>query len=424
MRPSGRIEIQTTTMTRLTLAEHKPSAEVYLSAEQLDALRRIARKVDVSPTSKSDTWILTPGSEIGVVRLPDLTVEIRPKLPIDRVLFLASYALGAFKIKPDVADIDRSTDLVEAMVQMFHEAVRQATGRGLLHGYETQEETLNVVRGRIRIEDQLRRRFGIAVPIEVRYDEFTPDIPANRLLKAAVRRLALLTQRSPHTRQLLSAMRAIFANVTEVEYRSNDLPDIPINPLNAHYKPALALAEIILRSGTVELAAGRVESASFLIDMNKVFEDFVVVSLREALGLTEYTFPQEARDRDLYLDADHDLQLKPDLSWWQSNRCVFVGDAKYKRTTIHGAQSHDIYQALAYAVAARLPGALLIYAHDDQERIDEITYDIQAAGKRIEIEVAVLELDGKPEEILQRVADLACKVRTHVNKATATQLAA
>ena len=410
------------TMTRLTLAEHKPSAEVYLSAEQLDALRRIARKVDVSPTSKSDTWILTPGSEIGVVRLPDLTVEIRPKLPIDSVLFLASYALGAFKLKPDVADLDRSTDLVEAMVQIFHAAVRQATGRGLLHGYETREETLNVVRGRIRIEDQLRQRFGIAVPIEVRYDEFTSDIEPNRLLKAAVRRIALLSQRSQRTRPLLSAMRAVFANVSDVEYRPANLPELPLNPLNAHYQPALAMARLILKSGTVELAAGKVKSASFLIDMNKVFEDFVVVGLREALGLSDYAFPQEARGREFWLDACQKVQLKPDISWWQGDRCVFVGDAKYKRTTVHGAQNHDIYQALAYAVAAGLPSALLIYAHDEQERIAPVTYHIREAGKHIK--VAVLDLHGQPEEILQRVDHLACKVRAHMHKATATQLAA
>ena len=154
----------------------------------------------------------------------------------------------------------------------------------------TQEETLNVVRGRIRIEDQLRRRYGVAVPIEVRYDEFTPDIPPNRLLKAAVRRLAWLPHRSRNTRRLLSAMRAVFANVSDVEYRPTHLPEVPVSPLNAHYQPALALARLILKSGTVELAAGNIESASFLIDMNKVFEDFVVVALREALRLTPYTF--------------------------------------------------------------------------------------------------------------------------------------
>ena len=408
-------------MSRLALAEHQTERES-LTSEQLAALQRIAPSVTISPTPIQGVWDLRPGSEVGVVRLPDLTVEIRPKLPIDRVLFLASYALGAFKLKPEVADLDQSADLVEAMVQIFHTAVRQATGRGLLQGYRTHEETLTVVRGRIRIEDQLRRRFGIAVPIEVRYDEFTPDIPANRLLKAAVRGLAWLPQRSPRTRRLLSAMHAVFANVSDVEYRSNDIPDIPITPLNTHYRPALALARLILKSGAIELAAGKVESASFLIDMNKVFEDFVVVGLREALGLTEYTFPQEARGRHLWLDEGQDVRLKPDISWWQDGRCVFVGDAKYKRTTVHGAQNHDIYQVLAYAVAAGLPGSLLIYAHDEQERVAPAVYDIPQANKRVE--VAVLDLRGSRAELMQRVRALACKVRADVAPVAAAHLAA
>ena len=199
-------------------------------------------------------------------------------------------------------------------------------------------------------------------------------------------------------------MRAVFANVSTVEYRPTHLPEVPVTPLNAHYQPALALARLILQSGAVELAAGKVESASFLIDMNKVFEDFVVVALRDELMLTEYTFPQEARGRDLRLDEGREVRLKPDLSWWQNDRCVFVGDAKYKRTTVHGAQNHDIYQALAYALAADLPGALLIYAHDDQDRIDHVTYEIPARNKRIEVEVDVLNLQGQPEEILGRVS--------------------
>ncbi len=409
-------------MTRLTLTEHQPSPETYLAAEQLDALRRMVRSVDVSPTSRSNTWILRPGSEIGVIRLPDLTVEIRPKLPIHRVLFLISYTLDRLNLPGKVVDLAQPPDLVEAMVRIFHDAVRQATSRGLLQGYRTQEETLNVVCGRIRIEEQLRRRFGIAVPIEVRYDEFTPDIEPNRLLKAAVRRLAWLPQRSRNTPRLLSAMRAVFANVSDVAYRPTHLPEVPVTPLNAHYHPALALARLILRSGAVELAAGKVQSASFLIDTNKVFEEFVVVALREALGLTEYTFPQEARGRDLWLDQGCDLRLKPDLSWWQDNRCVFVGDAKYKRTTLHGAQNHDIYQALAYALAADLPGALLIYAHDDQDRIDPVTYDIPQAGKRIEVDV--VNLQGQPAEILERIDDLARKIRKHKLSVAATHLAA
>ena len=412
-------------MHRLVLTEHQPSPPIHLTTEQLDALRQVTRSIDVSPTSARDTWNLRPGSKVGVIRLPDLTVEIQPKLPIDRVMFLVSYALGRLKLPGDVVDIAHSPDLVEAMIQMFHEAVRQATGRGLLQDYRTYEDTLNVVRGRIRIEDQLRRRFGIPVPIEVRYDEFTSDIEPNRLLKAAVNRLARLPRRSSYSRRLLTAIRAVFVNVSDVEYRSTQVPEVPVNPLNVHYQPALALAKLILTSGTVELAAGKVESASFLIDMNQVFEDFVVTGLREELQLTPYTFPQGAQGHGLWLDPspnDRKVRLEPDISWWQDNRCVFVGDAKYKRTTVHGAQNHDIYQALAYAVAAGLSSALLIYAHDDQDQVDPVTYNIPEADKRIE--VAGLDLRGQPDQILKRVKRLARIVRQHKLKVTATQLAA
>ena len=65
-------------------------------------------------------------------------------------------------------------------------AARRAFVRGLLHGYRTEEEALHTVRGRIRFDEQMRRRSGVPLPVEVRYDEFTDDILENRLVKAAV----------------------------------------------------------------------------------------------------------------------------------------------------------------------------------------------------------------------------------------------
>ena len=40
-------------------------------------------------------------------------------------------------------------------------AARRAFGRGLLRGYLTEEEALHTVRGRIRFDEQIRRRYGI-----------------------------------------------------------------------------------------------------------------------------------------------------------------------------------------------------------------------------------------------------------------------
>ena len=60
----------------------------------------------------------------------------------------------------------------------------------LLRGYRREEDALNTVRGQIRFADQVGRRYGLPLPIEVAYDEYTEDIEQNRLLKTAIHRLA------------------------------------------------------------------------------------------------------------------------------------------------------------------------------------------------------------------------------------------
>lgn len=412
-------------MERLSLREHDPKPGVRLADAQLNALYGLdpSPRIEVRPTpGKPGSYDLTPGSTVGVVRLPDLTIEIVPKVSVQQVIFLISYALGHLHVLPTRVDAGIA-DLVEAMIRLFHDRVRQATGRGLLQDYQTRDEALHVVRGRIRIDDQLRRRFGLAVPIEVSYDEFTPDIPANQLLKAAVRRLARLPLRSRESRRLLGAMRAVFVNVSDIEYRPSDtLPDPPLNPLNAHYQPALALARLILEATTFELADGKVRAASFLIDMNKVFEDFVVVALREALGLTAGVFPQGAQNRRLCLDQEERVRLEPDISWWENGRCTFVGDTKYKRASGNDARNADIYQVLAYAVAAGLPSALLIYA-----AADDADGDAGAVYRLVDghvVEQTVLDLRGDSDQVLNRVRALAAKVREHRARASLANRAA
>ena len=53
--------------------------------------------------------------------------------------------------------------------------------------------------------------------------------------------------------------------------------------LNARYHAALRLAELVLRATSVEHESGTVAVNGFLLDMPRLFEDFVTVALREAL---------------------------------------------------------------------------------------------------------------------------------------------
>lgn len=53
---------------------------------------------------------------------------------------------------------------------------------------------------------------------------------------------------------------------------------------NARYHTALRLAELVLRATSVEHESGGVAVNGFLLDMPRLFEDFVTVALREVLA--------------------------------------------------------------------------------------------------------------------------------------------
>ena len=388
-------------MRNLTLKEYQTRPGVELSVEERDFLRD--NKIDVAPTEGvQGRYDLTPGSWLGALSTGSLAVEIRPKIPLDRVMFLISYALDPKKWRDTGFDFAVEDLLVEAVVPGFMRQVRRAFRRGVLQGYRVEEDALATVRGRIRFDDQIRRRFGIAPPIEVRYDEFTEDIDPNRLIKAAIRRLRRMRLRSPSMRNLLREFDGALASVSAVEYHRAKLPAITWTPLNAHYRPAIELAKLILQSCSLELRHGQVRSTSFLVDMNQVFEDFVVTALRETLGVTRHTLRQGV---SLHLDKAREIDVRPDLSWWEAGQYLFVGDVKYKRLQASGIKHADLYQLLSYTIAADLPRGLLIYAAEERERgVHEIVH----VGK--ELTITTLDLEGAPDDILGQVGQLAERI--------------
>ena len=395
-------------MREIDLQEYVRSEPVQLSVAERDGLNTIVPSLTVEPVAGAEgRYHLTPGSVVGAFESDGLSVSIRPKLTIARVLFLASYAMGAFKLQMERFDFAHERNLVEAMALALANAARRAFAGGLVHGYRTEEEAAHTVRGRIRIEDQIRRRFGTPVPVEVRYDEFTDDVTANRLIKAAAARLGRLRLRSKRSRDGLNWIAATLENVSLVEFPANAVPDVTFDRLNEHYREVVALARLVLRHGSFEASRGSVRAQGFLINMNQVFQDFVTRALREELRLSAHVFRSEATIGRISLDEEGRIGLRPDISWWEAGACMFVGDAKYKRMVDTRVPNADLYQLLAYAVALDLPGGMLIYAHGEAE---PTTHLVRHAGKRLQ--VVAVDLSGSPAELLDRVRDLAEGVRT------------
>lgn len=399
----------------INLQEYRSSEPYPLSVGERDSLKEALPSVTIEPVEGTEShYTLTAGSIVGALEIGDLSILIQPKIDIPKLLSLACYAIGAYRPDDDSLfdykeQVTLPDALADALALALGKAARRAFSRGLLHGYRKREEALQTVRGRIRFADQIRRRYGIAPPVEVRYEEFTDDIRENQLVKAAARRLGSLRLRSPDARRGLGWIAGTLDNVSTREFAPRDVPEVTFGRLNDHYAGVIALSRLILRHGAFESGRGDVRATGFLMDMNVVFQEFVTTALGEALRgepgrlLTDDYFKQHR----VALDTRGLIGLEPDLAWRQNGQFVWVGDAKYKNLEGKSTPNADLYQLLAYITALNLPSGTLIYAKGEA---DTRNYTVKHAGKRLN--VVALDISCPLNDVLGEIQEIAEQIKT------------
>src|SRR6266511_6028472 len=211
-------------MTRYELAEYGRAEGLDLDRDDALTLNQ-TRAVRVSPSlAAAGRFDVTAAQFVGVVRSRGCELWVHPQLPVSRLLFLLGYAQDPRGWRDDDPAFQEADNLVEALVRAYLRHAERALARGLLQGYRPVEDAQPAIRGRVREADQLRRRFGLPLPVEFRNDAYTTDIDENRLLRAALQRLTHLHLRRPNLRSRVAELLVAFASVSDVAYDTRALP--------------------------------------------------------------------------------------------------------------------------------------------------------------------------------------------------------
>lgn len=375
-------------------------------AERLDpAAATIITKSGLATVSPMGMGLyrIEPSGKVGSVRTPSVQLDVKPKgrLGLSRLLFLLSYA-GDQGFRDQPVEAVEHEDLWSALAESLAQLAERSLSRGVLQGYRSVDESLRTVKGRIRISEQISRRPGMLVPLEVSYDEFTEDIPENQILRAALERMGKVPGVRPGVLSRLRQLTGKLDAVTRLK-QGAPLPPWRANRMNLRYHASLRLAEVILRNASAEAGEGNQQTAAFVVDMRKVFEDFVGAALRHALS----AYPGELRLQygallnEAVRDSDR-LTVRPDAVHFLGGRPVVVYDTNYMAGGDVGATLNaDHYQMLAYCTALRVPTAWLVYAGPGEMKLRRVL------NTDIDIIEYPLDLSLPPKELLASVADLA-----------------
>jgi 5-methylcytosine-specific restriction enzyme subunit McrC len=342
-------------------------------------------------------WQLLPCGKVGAVRAGDLDVQVKPKTDIAQVLFLLCYASDP-GFRPEDMSGAPGGDLWHVVGESLARLCERALAPGILQGYTTVDETLTLVRGRIRIGDQLARRPGLLLPLEVRYDDYVPDIAENQIMRSALRRMAAVPGLPGPIRGRLTYLDGRLDGVTVLPARA-PVPEWRPSRINVRYVPALRLAEVVLRNQSAEAGPDDVTVAAFVVSMPRVFEDFVTAAISSALD----EHPGETVAQYVsHLDVDKSIEIKPDVVHLRDGFPAAVFDAKYKlEDSTSGYPNADAYQMLSYCTALGLAQGWLVYAEGTT------TGPRQILNTNVEIVHYSLDLTSSPANLLSQIQHLA-----------------
>lgn len=323
---------------------------------------------------------------VGILAAGDASLEILPKIDVapgettdhqnaairKRLVHMLAVALD---LKIDLGVItdlawQRET-LLEILIRIFCDKLTEALRKGMPRRYVTREEDLPTLRGQLDITRQFTRHAVNPSRIACRFDLLSEDTPLNRIMKAAVLRLAGVSRRATN-QQRLRELAFVYADITDMPVSALRWDEVVIDRTNRSWQELFAMARLFLQDRYQTTTGGVGQGTAMLFEMNALFEEYVGRLIARALAGTGLTVSlQGGRLFCLSaLDSGRALfQTRPDILIRQGGKVVHVIDTKWKRISARiddpkqGVSQADVYQMMAYAQLYDAPRLTLLYPH-------------------------------------------------------------
>ena len=231
-------------------------------------------------------------------------------------------------------------------------------------------EDLPLLRGRLDVTRQFTKFAASPQKLACRYDTLSEDIELNRIMKAAVVRLAGIA-RSADNRRRLRELAFAYAEVSDMPIALLRWDTVVIDRTNARWQQLLNLAKLLLGERFQTTSSGTGRGFSLLFEMSALFEEYVARMLSRALaGTGRQVVAQGGRLYCLETSEGAKLfQTKPDILVKRNGVVEQVIDTKWKRISRRtddpkqGVAQSDVYQMMAYGQLYQCARMILLYPH-------------------------------------------------------------
>ncbi|WP_345262612.1 McrC family protein [Nocardioides nanhaiensis] len=303
--------------------------------------------------AESDLWEVRVSDAIGVIRVGDQTLVVQPKIPMGHVLGLLSEAGTLPRTSSAPVQVSAGAHLFDLIASWLLTATQTVLRGDLIKQFQTHREVLPHVRGRINPAQTAGLLLRGRPQVDCEFDDLDIDNPTNRVLRAAVARIARSPLAQSTLRRTATQLLVHFQGVGDL--RRGDA-SAAVTRQTWYYRDALQLANVILAGFALTLREGSLGGSAFLLRTPEAVE----AGLRSLLtrGLADEC---AVTKKGLQLTPSTKT-LNPDLVFDNGSA---VGDVKYQLQGTDWDTGH-IYQATTFATGYRASHALVITFRDGE----------------------------------------------------------
>ena len=306
---------------------------------------------------------------VGVLQTKSgLTIEILPKIANkndaerSKAVFIKMLrTLKNFPFKSsNLASLKtQNLPLLEIFISMFLCELEALVKKGIKSDYVALEENLNFLKGKLSINEQIKRNSIHKERFYVGYSEFLSDIKINRIIKTTLKFLYKKSNSSKN-QQKIRELLFIFDDVSECEDYKNFFAKLVINRQVKHYEQTLLWCKIFLLNNSFTPHKGDDLGFALLFDMNALFESYVGNFIKKS-----FTGTILQHSGKHLVEEPKSFKLRPDIFL----KGKFIADTKWKIiSSSNDISQADLYQLYAYGKKHECSKLYLIYPKIDDIR--------------------------------------------------------
>ena len=324
---------------------------------------------------------------VGVIQIGKTVIEVLPKADKNEsdatkwrnILIGMLQAVGSFDIK-DTSNSNlkiKPNTILDLYFKMFIDEIEYLLHNGLIKQYRKKEGNVTTLKGSLHFGKHIQQNLIHQERFYVRHTTYDVMHQLHFILYKTLRLLKQINSNAD-LQSRIGALMIHFPEMPEIKVTVTTFEKLVFTRKNTSYKKAIDIAKLLLLQYHPDVSKGRNNVLALMFDMNKLWEQFVYISLRKHKEIgTSIT----AQTTKLFWEPEtgYHSKIRPDIVINKDKPNCVVLDTKWKNLNGYNPSPDDLRQMYVYheyygasKVALVYPGASTyklggVYLHPQSE---------------------------------------------------------